>query len=120
MLCVTWTIILLDEVTAWFDSLDDETTQLVTSAIDMLEERGPSLGRPMVDTLEGTNLPNLKELCPGSSGRSEIRILFVAPGILLTAGDKTGHWKRWYKEHIPIAEAHCHEGLKDDRDQEEL
>lgn len=38
---------------------------------------GPALGRPLVDTLTGSSLLNLKELRPGSRGRSELRLLFV-------------------------------------------
>jgi hypothetical protein len=45
---------------------------------------------------------------PGSSGASEIRILFVfdpwRSAILLVAGDKAGKWSRWYAEAIPHAE----------------
>lgn len=59
---------------------------------------------------------NLKELHPGSSGRSEIRILFAfdprRQAILLVAGDKAGAWKKWYATNIPLAEerldAHLH------------
>ncbi len=51
---------------------------------------------------------NLKELRPGSSGTTEIRILFVfdpwRSAILLVAGDKAGRWKRWHAEAIPRAE----------------
>jgi hypothetical protein len=50
----------------------------------------------------------LKELRPGSSGTSEIRILFVfdpwRSAILLVAGDKSGKWNRWYAAAIPRAE----------------
>lgn len=50
----------------------------------------------------------MKELRPGSSGRSELRILFaLAPerqAILLIAGDKAGNWQRWYKKNIPLAD----------------
>lgn len=53
-------------------------------------------------------IKNLKELRPGSSGTSEIRILFVfdpwRSAILLVAGDKAGRWTRWYAEAIPRAE----------------
>ena len=108
---MAWTIILLSEVRAWYDALtesDPDTADSVASAIDLLEERGPQLGRPLVDTLEGTTLPNLKELRPGSTGRSELRILFVfdpeRQAVLLTAGNKSGQWKAWYEEHIPLAE----------------
>lgn len=108
---MAWTIILLSEVRAWYDALtesDPDTADSVASAIDLLEERGPQLGRPLVDTLEGTAHPNIKELRPGSTGRSELRILFVfdpeRQAVLLTAGNKSGQWKAWYEEHIPLAE----------------
>jgi hypothetical protein len=70
---------------------------------------GPTMGRPLVDTLEHSELRNLKELRPGSRGRSEIRMLFVfdpdRAAIFLVAGDKAGQWSRWYEESIPLAEA---------------
>jgi hypothetical protein len=86
----------------------DQVHFLVEQAIDRLADVGPSLGRPLVDTLEHSRLRNLKELRPGSRGRSEIRILFVFdPGrqaILLVVGDKAGRWSHWYEEAIPLAE----------------
>ncbi len=52
---------------------------------------------------------NLKELRPGSAGRTEVRILFVfdpvREAVLLVAGDKVGRWSQWYEEAIPLAEA---------------
>jgi len=62
----------------------------------------------MVDTISASRIPNLKELRPGSSGQSELRILFVFDparrAFLLVAGDKAGSWNRWYRKHIPVAE----------------
>jgi hypothetical protein len=62
----------------------------------------------LVDTVTGSKIRNLKELRPGSSGTSEVRILFVfdpwRSAILLVAGDKSGKWNRWYAEAIPRAE----------------
>ncbi|MFI9418297.1 type II toxin-antitoxin system RelE/ParE family toxin [Streptomyces werraensis] len=50
----------------------------------------------------------LEGVRPGSSGGSEIRILFafdpVRRAVLLVAGDKAGNWQRWYDVNIPIAE----------------
>ena len=43
----------------------------VNVAIDMLAEIGPALGRPMVDTLQGSYLSNLEELRP----RRQFRLL---------------------------------------------
>ena len=108
---MAWTIILVDEVSDWYLDLVDhepETAELVTAAIDLLEADGPALGRPLVDSIEGSSIRNVKELRLGSRGRSEIRILFVfdpaRQAVLLVAGDKAGNWSRWYRDNIPLAE----------------
>ena len=46
----------------------------VRAAINLLEQEGPTLGRPVVDRVKGSNLHNLKELRPNSTS---IRILFI-------------------------------------------
>jgi hypothetical protein len=96
---------------AWLDSLqatDAKTADLVDDAIYALSRSGPTLGRPLVDTITGSTVKNLKELRPGSSGTSEVRILFVfdpwRSAILLVAGDKSGKWNRWYASAVPRAE----------------
>jgi hypothetical protein len=89
-------------------SADRDTHRLVNKAILVLERNGPAEGRPLVDSITASVITNLKELRPPSTGRSEIRILFVfdpwRSAILLVAGDKSGHWSRWYREAIPEAE----------------
>ena len=106
-----WTVIFLDEVEAWFLAMVDEdpgSAVLVAAALDLLEEVGPTLGRPAVDRIKGSKLHNLKELRPGSGGRSEIRMLFVfdpdRQAVVLTAGDKAGNWGAWYAAQVPLAE----------------
>jgi len=103
-------ICLTSEVATWLDNLqvtDAKTADLVDDAIYALSRSGPTLGRPLVDTIAGSKIKNLKELRPGSSGTSEVRILFVfdpwRSAILLVAGDKSGRWGRWYAEAIPRA-----------------
>lgn len=50
----------------------------------------------------------MKELRPGSTGRTEIRVLFgfdrERMAILLVGGDKSGNWTTWYEVNIPIAD----------------
>jgi len=106
-----WDIYLTDEVAAWLQHLqatDPKTADLIDDAIYALSCSGPALGRPLVDTITGSKIKNLKELRPGSSGTSEVRVLFVfdpwRSAILLVAGDKAGKWGRWYAEAIPRAE----------------
>lgn len=108
---MSWTVVFVDEVADWFHELvesEPETAELVTTAVDLLESKGPSLGRPMVDRIVGSSVHKMKELRPGSKGRSEIRILFVIDParqvVLLVAGDKSGNWQKWYRENIPLAE----------------
>ncbi len=97
---------------AWLRALrgeDPDTYRTVNIAIDMLAEVGPGLGRPLVDTLHGSTIANLKELRPRSGRDVAIRILFVfdpwSQAVLLVAGNKAHNWMRWYAEAIPVAEA---------------
>lgn len=95
-------------VEAWLDSLDHGSWTQVIAAIEVLKDVGPQLGRPLVDTVTASRHRNMKELRPGSSAQSELRVLFAFDpkrrAILLVAGDKPGNWKRWYKKNIPVAD----------------
>ena len=103
-----WEIRVTNELLTWIGTLDERTRALVVDAIDRLAEVGPALGRPLVDTIAHSSVRNLKELRPGSAGRSEVRILFAfdpwRSAILLTGGDKSGDWRGWYRRAIPQAE----------------
>jgi hypothetical protein len=74
--------------------------------------------------LEGSQVHNLKELRPGSAGRSEIRIIFVfdpwRSAILLVGGDKSGDWSRWYRRAIPQAEVLYAEYVKEQEADNEI
>ncbi len=112
-----WDVFLVHEVRAWIDGLDAPTHARVVQAIDLLAEAGPGLGRPLVDTITVSSLPNLKEFRPGT-----VRILFCfdpwRSSILLVAGDKSCRWNAWYEEAIPLAE-HRYETYLKERGQEE-
>lgn len=92
----------------WLSSIDEETFALIHAALDVLAREGPSLGRPLIDTIAHSRFKNLKELRPGSGGSSEIRILFAfdpnRQAILLIAGDKSTNWKKWYRHNVAAAE----------------
>jgi hypothetical protein len=108
---VAWSIKATEEYAAWFTALikdDLNSATQVAQAVAALREEGPTLGRPLVDRVHGSQIHHLKELRPGSQGRSEIRVLFAfdpaRSALLLLGGDKAGNWQRWYRENIPIAE----------------
>lgn len=99
------------EVAGFLETLyeaDRKSHTLVNQAILVLERNGPAEGRPLVDTVVGSTVANLKELRPGSATGSEVRILFAfdpwRSAILLVAGDKSGRWKSWYRTAVPEAE----------------
>jgi hypothetical protein len=95
-----------DEFVAWYQGLNDAEVDSVNFSVDLLEKAGPLLGRPHVDTLKGSRIPNLKELRVQHQGRP-IRILFAFDprriGYLILGGDKTGR-DDWYERFIPEAE----------------
>ncbi|MDO3402670.1 type II toxin-antitoxin system RelE/ParE family toxin [Mycolicibacterium neoaurum] len=97
---------ILLEVEQWFFSLDRDAMAAVTGAIDLLELEGPTLGRPIVDKVNGSKFHGMKELRPAGTS---IRVLFIFDparhAILLLGGDKAGNWKRWYDRNIPVADA---------------
>jgi hypothetical protein len=103
-----WEIRITEDCLAWVKELDERSKARVVDAIDRLAEEGPGIGRPLVDRLEGSQVHNLKELRPGSAGRSELRVIFAfdpwRSAILLVGGDKSGDWSGWYRRAIPRAE----------------
>ncbi|MFC9754308.1 type II toxin-antitoxin system RelE/ParE family toxin [Streptomyces sp. NPDC056921] len=108
---MSWSLEMVGEVREWLLGLrkaDRDTARLVGQALQALVEEGPDLGRPLVDRIKGSSIHNLKELRPGSGGTSEIRILFVFDpdrnAVLLVAGNKSGRWREWYSQSIPVAE----------------
>ena len=91
------------EAEAWMLALDDNDYDAIMARIELLEERGPSLGRPVVDSIEGSRHPNMKELRAGS-----MRALFAFDparrAIVLVGGDKRDDWTGWYERNIPRAD----------------
>jgi hypothetical protein len=95
-------------VDPWLAALPEDLTVRVLGALDQLQQRGPQLGRPLVDTLTGSRIHNLKELRPVTNRTHQLRVLFVFDPcrviVLLAAGNKQGAWRGWYPEHIRRAE----------------
>lgn len=101
-------------IESWLDKQSGEVVASVFAALERLQQDGPSLGRPLVDTLKGSSVKHLKELRPMAPGKIEIRVLFAFDperrAIMLLAGDKSqgkngrAKWSGWYKKAIPEAE----------------
>ncbi len=101
-----WNVVFDPDFRIWFYQQEQGFQDEAFAVLAILEEFGPQLGRPRVDTLEGSSFNNMKELRIQYKGEPW-RILFAfdpeRQAILLVGGNKTSN-KRWYKENIPIAD----------------
>jgi hypothetical protein len=102
---MAWEVEYTDQFGQWYRKLDERSRDRVVAAVEILEELGPGLGRPFVDTVKGSRHANMKELRPRGGS---LRILFAFDprrmAILLIGGDKTNRWQAWFREFIPIAD----------------
>ena len=96
-----WVVEIGDEFGPEFAQLHvDVQTELLALSL-MLQQFGPQLGRPWVDTLNGSRHLNMKEL-RFSAANGEWRVAFAfdtkRKAVLLVAGDKSGgSQKRFYR-----------------------
>ena len=115
---MAWNVEGTDEFHAWFSGLKSGERIAVAAKIDLLEEKGPSLGRPHCDTLKGSKVTNLKELIIQYAG-DPYRVIFAfdprRTAILLCGGRKTD--ARWYKTAIQEAEQIYGRYLKEIKDE---
>jgi hypothetical protein len=105
---IQWSVEFHPKCEIWADELEQADAEALLAAIRVLRDEGPALGRPLADTVEASRHPNMKELRPGSTGRTEVRVLFAFDkkrrAILLVGGDKSADWTGWYAHNIPIAD----------------
>lgn len=105
---MAWEVEYTEEFGAWWDELTVDEQAALSARIDLLTAQGPKLRRPTVGEIKGSKHdPKMKEIVCETKGAS-LRVLFVfdprRTAILLTGGDKTGEWKRWYRQAIPEAD----------------
>jgi len=100
-----WDVEYTDQFGRWWIDLIEDDQERIVAAVELLEERGPALGRPIVDGIKSSRHPNMKELIPPGGN---LRILFAfdrrRTAILLIGGDKTNRWREWYAEMVPLAD----------------
>jgi hypothetical protein len=86
-------------------------------AIDLLAEHGSGLGQTFGGPPAGQQVPQHKELRPGSAGSTEVRLIFAfdptRETVFLVVGDKSGRWKTWYRAAITLADERFEQHLMD-------
>lgn len=101
-----WEIEFTDEFGEWWNLLNEQEQESIAASVNLLRQLGPHLGRPHVDTVQGSRHSNMKELRTQHQGRP-LRTLFAFDprrcAILLIGGDKTGD-DRFYERMVPLAD----------------
>jgi hypothetical protein len=104
-----WSVEIADELEAEWDQFPVDVQDEILAHGKLLEQFGPQLGRPRVDTLNGSKYSNMKEL-RFDAGDGVWRVAFAFDprrrAILLVAGDKSGtSQQRFYRQLIEKADA---------------
>jgi len=104
----SWIVEIGDEFEPEFAELPESVRIEILALALLLQQFGPQLGRPRVDTLHGSRHVNMKEL-RFSADDGEWRVAFAfdakREAILLVGGDKSGgSEKRFYRELIRKAD----------------
>ena len=102
---MAWHVDFTPQAEAWLKGLPHSDRARMVRQVDRLSAGGPTLGRPVVDTVEGSRHHNMKEL---RAPDSPLRALFAfgpdRRAIVLVGGSKAGQEKRWYRENLKTAD----------------
>jgi hypothetical protein len=118
-LCISnamqWTVVLAVEFDAEFDALHPDVQDELLSRLKLLEQFGPGLGRPNVDTLYDSSFSNMKELRFQLDGVWRFAFAFdpQRQAVILVGGDKEGEsQERFYRNLIKQADERFGNHLK--------
>ena len=105
---MNWTVEIAEEFEPEFFSLRQDVQDTILTMTRLLRQFGPQLGRPQVDTLNGSRHANMKEMRFGAAD-GEWRVAFAFDperrAMLLVAGDKSGgSARRFYRALIRKAD----------------
>jgi len=105
---VRWTVRFHEDFDKEFAGLPEAVQDELLAQSMVLEQFGPTLGRPRVDTLKGSRHANMKELrFDAEDGVWRVAFAFDSKreAILLVAGDKSGESEqRFYRQLIRTAD----------------
>ena len=106
---MTWEVLFHEEFEPEFNVLPEDVQDELLAQARLLQQFGPQLGRPRVDTLKGSHHANMKELrFDAADGVWRVAFAFDPrrKAILLVCRDKSGgSEERFYRQLIEKADA---------------
>lgn len=110
-----WTVLFHGDFNTEFDELPEPVQDELLAQLKLLEQFGPTLGRPRVDTLKGSSHANMKELrFEAANGVWRAAFAFDPKrrAVVLVAGDKSGgSQRRFYEQLLKRADRRLDEHL---------
>jgi hypothetical protein len=88
----------------WYEALCIEDQDAIIGRVELLEEQGPGLGRPVVDNIHRSRHPNMKELRAERSLRLPVRFRSTPYSHKGDAESGSPTWNAWYDQYVPIAD----------------
>jgi len=111
---MTWSVLEHPDFVDERGALPEEVCDRLDAVILLLEQYGPQLGRPHVDTLAGSEHTNMKEIRVKGQGVWRFAFAFdeARNAVVLVGGNKQGkNQKRFYKALIATADRRFDEWL---------
>ncbi len=103
-----WTVRFHDAFEPEFEEFEEDLQDELLAHLNVLKQFGPTLGRPLVDTLKGSRFTNMKELrfkLKGSVWRFAFAFDPERSAIVLVGGNKRGkNQEDFYDDLLKIAE----------------
>ena len=104
-----WVVRFYDDFELEFAEFDEDLQDELLAHLSVLKQFGPMLGRPLVDTLKGSEFANMKELrfkLRGSLWRFAFAFDSERAAIVLIGGNKRGkNQEDFYDDLLKIADA---------------
>jgi hypothetical protein len=114
---MAWTVAFHEDFAAEFKEFDRDVKIELRAITLLLADKGPNLGRPWADTLNGSAFPNMKELrfeAVDGAWRAAFAFDPERKAIILVAGDKSGMSpKKFYRRLIDKADRRYRSHLDD-------
>jgi hypothetical protein len=110
---MAWSVLEHPAFAAERQELPDEVADKLAEVILSIEMLGPRLGRPLVDTLNGSRHRNMKEIRFAGAWRFAFAFDVRRQAVILVGGSKEGvSNRRFYKNLIRIADQRFDEWLE--------
>ncbi len=112
---MVWTVLEHPDFSDERENIPDDALEKLAGIILTLEAVGPQLGRPLVDTLNGSKHANMKEIRFRADGVWRFAFAFDAErnAVVLVGGNKEGKdQKKFYRDLIRVADTRFDEWLE--------